>query len=848
MKQMKKIISFFLALAMVLSLAVSGGLVLTASAAETTSPGMEFDITGMKNAVVQTQPGQYEITVAVPGLKNVDEYNEVIIMVDASTSQSNNFNSLKELIIGLGEKVLSEDRTMKLTLMGFGVGPRYAGSFYSVVQLENFLATATQDDLLQERSATNCEVGFEFVDAYINSSPNLKNAVVIYTSDGAANLAETPMDWSKWADPNVFDYFRSFTKKDVTDYIIGTELEHIFAGNSPLSATYRTFMAESAQVETARLVYGAGSDELREALDVLSTAMNGNADEYVTNVLESIFENSGMLLTTPASASDVEKAFQQYFRTYVGVSDDAYGSYMDLFYILLGDNGPQMTDRYTRAAQASLNLQNNNKVLGVYHVGYSGASNTWMNPENSDVNYTDKLTYIYNTDFASVVGDMIGIATQVVTMEYRDVTITDPMSKWVTLDEDSIRIYDGDSVIWDKNGWKISNPPTAETPITITTNADGHRQITWKIKDGPLLHTDRYSMHYIVDVDETVEGFEYGKLYPANDKTEFHYTDHNGDPNSEEIEVPNVQEIKREELDPEATGIEIFKQEADTGNAISEIKFEIYKVEPVDGQILSAVPTTEEIAQFKTVENLVKTLTTDATGYACAELEEGIYMVVELEHEKIKEPVAPFYIELPMQDTVGNEDGTISYVEKNIVQIHPKNDLVDKPDVPGPEIPEEPKPEQTGTFTILKHDAADETKVLAGAEFQILRPAAEGENGTEYTYNGQTVNLVPVQINGENVIITTNDQGIATSPELPLGLYFLLETKAPEGYRFSEEVIPVYASAEGSVENIKVPNNTVPTLPETGGVGTTLFYTIGGLMMLAAVVLLVTKKRMSAAN
>ena len=34
------------------------------------------------------------------------------------------------------------------------------------------------------------------------------------------------------------------------------------------------------------------------------------------------------------------------------------------------------------------------------------------------------------------------------------------------------------------------------------------------------------------------------------------------------------------------------------------------------------------------------------------------------------------------------------------------------------------------------------------------------------------------------------------------------------------------------------------TLPSTGGIGTTLFYIIGGLLFTCAVVLLITKKRM----
>ena len=51
-----------------------------------------------------------------------------------------------------------------------------------------------------------------------------------------------------------------------------------------------------------------------------------------------------------------------------------------------------------------------------------------------------------------------------------------------------------------------------------------------------------------------------------------------------------------------------------------------------------------------------------------------------------------------------------------------------------------------------------------------------------------------------------------------------------------------YQTSDGGIQVI---NNTGIELPHTGGIGTTIFYAVGGVLVLAAVVLLVTKKRMS---
>ena len=50
---------------------------------------------------------------------------------------------------------------------------------------------------------------------------------------------------------------------------------------------------------------------------------------------------------------------------------------------------------------------------------------------------------------------------------------------------------------------------------------------------------------------------------------------------------------------------------------------------------------------------------------------------------------------------------------------------------------------------------------------------------------------------------------------------------------------------EKGIVSTEIENLPGTVLPETGGMGTTVFYLVGGLMVAAAVVLLVTKKRMA---
>ena len=66
-----------------------------------------------------------------------------------------------------------------------------------------------------------------------------------------------------------------------------------------------------------------------------------------------------------------------------------------------------------------------------------------------------------------------------------------------------------------------------------------------------------------------------------------------------------------------------------------------------------------------------------------------------------------------------------------------------------------------------------------------------------------------------------------------------MEGKAVNG----SEISFTENTTDGSL-SADVINNAGTTLPSTGGMGTTVFYVVGGGLMAVAVVLLVTKKRM----
>ena len=158
-------------------------------------------------------------------------------------------------------------------------------------------------------------------------------------------------------------------------------------------------------------------------------------------------------------------------------------------------------------------------------------------------------------------------------------------------------------------------------------------------------------------------------------------------------------------------------------------------------------------------------------------------------------------------------------------------------------------PAKTETFTydfaISKVDS--ESQPLTGAEFSLYAqetggdPIALVDNG-----NGNYRVATDEEIATADATTTTivvNGGGKATVSGLAGKTYWLEETKAPDGYNMLENRQKV-AFDTNDLEDVTITNLAGDVLPATGGMGTTIFYVVGGTLVVAAAVLLITKKRM----
>ena len=182
----------------------------------------------------------------------------------------------------------------------------------------------------------------------------------------------------------------------------------------------------------------------------------------------------------------------------------------------------------------------------------------------------------------------------------------------------------------------------------------------------------------------------------------------------------------------------------------------------------------------------------------------------------------------------------------------------------------------TFKMEVNKVDGAD-NKELSGAKFVLSKKENPDlgvirDDGTPSITNdlinlidngGGSYTVAPADYTGNVVNVMTAGnitiKGLDDATE-----YYLYETKAPAGYNRLTDAVKFeitatyntagdsYTSVTAAVNDVdqsgvsvKVENNKGASLPSTGGIGTTLFYVIGGGLMAVAAVLLVAKKRMN---
>lgn len=159
-------------------------------------------------------------------------------------------------------------------------------------------------------------------------------------------------------------------------------------------------------------------------------------------------------------------------------------------------------------------------------------------------------------------------------------------------------------------------------------------------------------------------------------------------------------------------------------------------------------------------------------------------------------------------------------------------------------------------ITVVKTD--DKEKPLAGAGFVLAKTEGAGDEAKTLYYKLiAATDTAPASIEWvedieeatEYVTAVVDNKAEVSFTGLADGTYTLIEKTVPAGYNKLDDVTVTIAANDYTQDNLEqtkeVENKGGTEMPSTGGIGTTIFYVVGSILLIGAAVVLFTKKRVS---
>lgn len=137
---------------------------------------------------------------------------------------------------------------------------------------------------------------------------------------------------------------------------------------------------------------------------------------------------------------------------------------------------------------------------------------------------------------------------------------------------------------------------------------------------------------------------------------------------------------------------------------------------------------------------------------------------------------------------------------------------------------------------VIKYDNTANKHKLGGAEFTLYKA-----DGTPVNFAADGSNVITIGTNGESEVLE--------SPLFVEGSYYLVETKAPDGYTVSGEpkAFQITAADAGKTLQIEVYDDKLIVFPVTGGEGNRYILSIACILAAASLAMIIYQKRRKAA-